>query len=94
MSDFTETNRKYFEYAMMQIKPFLAKQQNTNGEYHSNLAASYKGQFADAQRMLSAETVQHRNWISNRWTDTEAGKDQEIKMLEYACGPGVISMYV
>jgi hypothetical protein len=42
--------------------------------------------------MLSTETLQHRTWISNRWNDTEAGQDQEIKMMEYACGVGVISM--
>ena len=42
--------------------------------------------------MLSRETLQHRNWISERWIDTEAGQNQDIKMLEYACGVGVISM--
>lgn len=42
--------------------------------------------------MLASQTVQHRNWISERWTDTEAGKNKEVKMLEYACGPGVVSM--
>ncbi|CAG8940146.1 unnamed protein product [Penicillium salamii] len=63
-----------------------------NRKYFDNLAATYKGRFADASRMLASQTVQHRNWISERWTDTEAGKNKEVKMLEYACGPGVVSM--
>lgn len=59
---------------------------------NSKLAASYKGRFADASRMLASQTLQHRSWISDRWTDTESGSGKEIKMLEYACGPGVVSM--
>jgi hypothetical protein len=56
------------------------------------MASTYKGRFGDALRMLSTETLQHRDWISNRWTDTEAAHGQEIKMMEYACGVGAISM--
>ncbi|CAG7917701.1 unnamed protein product [Penicillium olsonii] len=63
-----------------------------NREYFDKLATSYTGRFADASRMLASQTVQHRNWISERWTDTAAGKSKEIRMLEYACGPGVVSM--
>lgn len=42
--------------------------------------------------MLAKQTLAHRGWISDRWTDTKAGQSQKIKMLEYACGPGVVSM--
>lgn len=63
-----------------------------NRKYFDNLSAIYKDRFADALRMLSAQTLQHRHWINDRWTDTEAGRGQQIKLLEYACGPGVISM--
>ncbi|KAJ5367790.1 hypothetical protein N7541_001731 [Penicillium brevicompactum] len=63
-----------------------------NRKYFDKLAASYKGRFADASRMLASQTLQHRSWISDRWTDTESGSGKEIKMLEYACGPGVVSM--
>lgn len=56
------------------------------------MATAYKDRFANVMKILSDETLKHRSWISHRWVDTEAGKDQEIKMLEYACGPGVVSM--
>jgi predicted transcriptional regulator len=56
------------------------------------MATAYKDRFANIMKTLSEQTLKHRSWISDRWTDTEAGKGQEIKMLEYACGPGVISM--
>ena len=58
----------------------------------SQMATTYKDKFAQSLKMLSEQTAKHRSWISDRWTDSEAGKGQEIKMLEYACGPGVISM--
>ncbi|KAJ5854744.1 hypothetical protein N7534_007287 [Penicillium rubens] len=63
-----------------------------NRKYFDNLSAVYKDRFADGLRMLSAQTLQRRHWINDRWTDTEAGRGQQIKLLEYACGPGVISM--
>ena len=33
-----------------------------------------------------------RTWVSDTWVDTEAGKGKEIRALEYACGPGHISL--
>lgn len=56
------------------------------------MATAYKDRFANVMKTLSEETFKHRSWISDRWTDTEAGKGKEIRLLEYACGPGVISM--
>ncbi|KAJ5156317.1 hypothetical protein N7492_009120 [Penicillium capsulatum] len=70
MTDFTETNRQYFD----------------------QLATAYKDRFADAIKTVTEQTLSHRTWISDRWTDTEAGRGQGIRMLEYACGPGMISM--
>ncbi|KAJ5199515.1 hypothetical protein N7491_011279 [Penicillium cf. griseofulvum] len=63
-----------------------------NRKYFDNLSATYKERFGDSLKMLSAQTLQRRHWINDRWTDTEAGRGQKIKLLEYACGPGVISM--
>jgi hypothetical protein len=56
------------------------------------MATEYKDTFANAMKTLSEETLNHRLWLSDRWADTETGKDNDVKMLEYACGPGVISM--
>lgn len=56
------------------------------------MASTYKDEFADSMEMLSDKTLEHRLWISDTWTDATTNPDQEIKMLEYACGPGHISM--
>jgi hypothetical protein len=55
------------------------------------MATTYKEKFGESMRMLSEQTLANRLWISDQWTDTVA-QDQEIRMLEYACGPGHISM--
>ncbi|KAL1975038.1 hypothetical protein VTN31DRAFT_5242 [Thermomyces dupontii] len=47
-----------------------------------------------AFEMLLEETGRRRHWISPKWTDTDAGKDQEVKLLDYACGYGAISRYL
>lgn len=56
------------------------------------MADSYKDGFAKAIEAVSNLTRDRRLWISDKWTDTEAGKGQEVKMLEYACGPGHVSI--
>lgn len=56
------------------------------------MASTYKDEFAESMKLLSDKTLEHRLWISGTWTDTAINPDQEIKMLEYACGPGHISM--
>lgn len=56
------------------------------------MAVNYQGRFANIMETLSKETLKNRSWISERWTDSEVGKGRDISMLEYACGPGVISM--
>ncbi|KAJ5564476.1 hypothetical protein N7513_000718 [Penicillium frequentans] len=62
-----------------------------NRKYFDQLATTYQDKFADSMKMLSEQTLANRLWISDIWTDTVA-QDQEIRMLEYACGPGNISM--
>jgi hypothetical protein len=58
----------------------------------SQMASTYQSKFADSMKILAEQTLKHRLWLSDRWTDSGAGKGQEVKLLEYACGPGVISM--
>ncbi|KAJ5935034.1 hypothetical protein N7466_004581 [Penicillium verhagenii] len=62
-----------------------------NRKYFDQLAVSYQDRFADSMKMLSEQTLQNRLWISDQWKDT-VSQDQDIRMLEYACGPGMISM--
>lgn len=59
---------------------------------YSQKAAAYKTEFAEVTKRLAKETGDRRHWISSKWTDTDAGKGQEIKLLEYACGPGTVSL--
>lgn len=61
-------------------------------DFCSKMATEYKDRFADSIKTLSEQTLKHRLWLSDQWLDTESGKDKDIKMLEYACGPGLISM--
>ncbi|KAJ5679752.1 hypothetical protein N7462_007996 [Penicillium macrosclerotiorum] len=63
-----------------------------NRKYFDQMAATYKAEFSEAIKMLSEQTLKHRLWLSDRWVDTDVGKGQDLKMLEYACGPGYISM--
>lgn len=56
------------------------------------MATTYQSKFADTMKIIAEQTLKHRLWLGDRWTDTEAGKGQEVKLLEYACGPGVVSM--
>ncbi|KAF7713657.1 Uncharacterized protein PECH_001130 [Penicillium ucsense] len=63
-----------------------------NRAYFDQMASTYQTKFADSMKIIAEQTAKHRLWISDRWSDTESGKGQELKMLEYACGPGVVSM--
>lgn len=55
------------------------------------MAGSYMDGFAQSIEVLSRQVYNRRLWFSDNWTDTETGKGKEIKMLEYACGPGAVS---
>lgn len=59
---------------------------------HSKMASSYKADFADALVTLYRLIQSRRSWASDVWTDTVAGTGKEIKALDYACGPGVVSL--
>lgn len=61
-------------------------------KYSSKMAGSYLDGFAQSIELLSREVYNRRLWFSDNWTDTKTGQGKEIKMLEYACGPGVISV--
>ncbi|KAJ5733862.1 hypothetical protein N7493_002648 [Penicillium malachiteum] len=62
-----------------------------NREYFDQMATTYKAQFACSLQMVSELTLENREWISDQWTDI-INPNQEVRMLEYACGPGIISM--
>lgn len=58
---------------------------------YSKTAHDYDKGFEKAISMMKEETLSHRLWISPKWTDTAEGKGKEIRLLEYACGPGYIT---
>ncbi|KAJ5707703.1 S-adenosyl-L-methionine-dependent methyltransferase [Penicillium malachiteum] len=62
-----------------------------NRQYFDKMATTYKSQFASSLKTVSELTLKNREWISDQWTDT-VDPNQEVRMLEYACGPGIISM--
>lgn len=61
-------------------------------KHGSKMAGSYLEGFAQAIQTIIRQVQNHRLWLSDQWTDTEVGSGKELKMLEYACGPGAISM--
>ncbi|KAJ5730711.1 S-adenosyl-L-methionine-dependent methyltransferase [Penicillium malachiteum] len=62
-----------------------------NRQYFDKMATTYKAQFASSLKTVSEQTLKNREWISDQWIDT-VNPNQEVRMLEYACGPGIISM--
>ncbi|KAL3429673.1 S-adenosyl-L-methionine-dependent methyltransferase [Aspergillus tetrazonus] len=63
-----------------------------NRQVFNKQAAAYKSDFEGAVEALVSVVHDQRTWVSDTWVDTEAGKGKEIKALEYACGPGHISL--
>jgi hypothetical protein len=59
--------------------------------FYSKTAHNYDTGFEKGISMMKEETLSHRLWISSKWTDTAEGKGKEIRLLEYACGPGHIT---
>jgi len=86
MAEFTEKNRQVFEY----VYPSLLLSIGTKNDC-SKKAGSYMNDFSGVIRSICNLVEDRRLWISDKWSDTEAGKGQELRMLEYACGPGAIS---
>ncbi|KAH8701697.1 SAM-dependent methyltransferase [Talaromyces proteolyticus] len=62
-----------------------------NIEVFNKEANTYETDFQEGIRMLCEETQRRRLWISSNWTDTPEGQGKELKVLEYACGPGHVS---
>lgn len=63
-----------------------------NREYFDKMASQYRERFGKATSQLATLVQDRRLWISDKWADTDAGKEQNLRMLEYACGPGAVSM--
>ncbi|RDW94048.1 class I SAM-dependent methyltransferase [Aspergillus mulundensis] len=63
-----------------------------NRQAFDKKAATYKSGFEKVVETLVNVVQEQRSWVSDTWVDTEAGKGKEIKALEYACGPGYISL--
>lgn len=63
-----------------------------NRQFFDKLAHEYQERFGKVKKQLADLVQSRRLWISDKWTDTEAGKGRELRMLEYACGPGAISI--
>ncbi|KAL4759017.1 class I SAM-dependent methyltransferase [Aspergillus foveolatus] len=63
-----------------------------NRQVFNKQAAVYKSDFEGAVEALVSVVHDQRTWVSDTWVDTEAGKGKEIRALEYACGPGHISL--
>ncbi|RDK47474.1 putative SAM-dependent methyltransferase [Aspergillus phoenicis ATCC 13157] len=69
-----------------------AEHTERNRQYFDKLAKSYTNDFKSVLEFICRLVDGHRPWISDAWVDTEAGKGKEIKMLEYACGTGPVSL--
>ncbi|KAJ5769838.1 uncharacterized protein N7511_001889 [Penicillium nucicola] len=72
-------------------------QEDVMQKYFEDLAPMYKERFAEGLRVLTEQLVLNRMWLSQKWTDTQAGsadkKDGEgVSMLDYACGTGAVSL--
>ncbi|KAL4944874.1 hypothetical protein BDV06DRAFT_219930 [Aspergillus oleicola] len=63
-----------------------------NRQAFEEKSRTYRAEFPKVVDDLVNAFQIHRNWFSDTWTDTSAGKNKDVKMLEYACGPGHISL--
>ncbi|KAK1147653.1 hypothetical protein N8T08_000995 [Aspergillus melleus] len=63
-----------------------------NRQVFEKLSKTYKADFDDALALMYRTVQDRRLWVSDTWTDTDSGKGKEIKVLEYACGPGTVSL--
>ncbi|KAL4862037.1 hypothetical protein BDV12DRAFT_179343 [Aspergillus spectabilis] len=63
-----------------------------NRQVFDKMSRTYRSEFPNVVETLINVVQDQRTWVSDVWTDTEKGKGKEIKMLEYACGPGHISL--
>ncbi|KAL4920273.1 S-adenosyl-L-methionine-dependent methyltransferase [Aspergillus aurantiobrunneus] len=63
-----------------------------NRQVFDKQSRTYKSEFEKVVKTLVNVVQNQRTWVSDTWIDTLAGKAKEIKVLEYACGPGHISL--
>ncbi|KAL2853772.1 S-adenosyl-L-methionine-dependent methyltransferase [Aspergillus pseudoustus] len=63
-----------------------------NRQVFEKQSRTYKTDFRKGIETLVKVAQTQRTWVSEVWADTEAGKGKTLKMLEYACGPGHISI--
>jgi len=87
MAEFAEKNRQVFEYVHLSVLHWIEANSDC-----SKKAASYMNDFSGVIQSICNQVENRRLWISDKWTDTHAGKGQEFRLLEYACGPGAISV--
>ncbi|CRG87794.1 hypothetical protein PISL3812_04815 [Talaromyces islandicus] len=76
----------YFKSSDKMSDILEANKRHFNKESHK-----YEIDFEEHIRMLCEETERRRLWISSKWSDTPEGNGQEVKLLDYACGPGYMS---
>ncbi|KAL4959734.1 class I SAM-dependent methyltransferase [Aspergillus stella-maris] len=63
----------------------------TNRKHFDTVATTHKTNFSDLINHTIQELRGRRHWISSRWTDTLASPDDEVRLLDYACGSGTVS---
>ncbi|KAL4789327.1 S-adenosyl-L-methionine-dependent methyltransferase [Aspergillus venezuelensis] len=63
----------------------------TNRKHFDAVATTYQNNFTNLINQSIHEIQSRRHWISSRWTDTLASPDDEVRLLDYACGSGTVS---
>ncbi|KAL4875818.1 S-adenosyl-L-methionine-dependent methyltransferase [Aspergillus karnatakaensis] len=63
-----------------------------NRQTFNQKSRTYRSEFPKVVETLISVVQGQRTWVSDVWSDTEAGKGKDIRLLEYACGPGHISL--
>ena len=103
----SDINRKYFEYAppflpsFLLFNPFLPFAHLSIPipnftrilKHSSTIASTYddKPWVKVGLKQLSGELLAKREWMGVKWTNEEETGDREVKMLDFACGPGIAS---
>ncbi|KAL4953242.1 S-adenosyl-L-methionine-dependent methyltransferase [Aspergillus filifer] len=63
----------------------------TNRKHFDVVATTHQNNFSDLINHSIQEFQSRRHWISSRWSDTLASPNNEIRLLDYACGSGTVS---
>ncbi|KAL4993036.1 S-adenosyl-L-methionine-dependent methyltransferase [Aspergillus recurvatus] len=90
MTEFTETNRKHFEYI---TRPHAAHYPQhammVTNLLSSKVASTHQNDFHELIQTAIRQIQARRHWIGSKWTDTTP--DTETRLLDYACGAGTVS---